>query len=192
MAPRFLNALHLASDFISTLRNEQRWLAREGAQDSAYDIPYSTVHAGRLEGGVALNVVPDRAVIDFEIRHLAADDPETILQRIGAAAAELEAIARAEHASAAIHLNVVTSYPGLGTPPHSPAVRFASALLPDARQIRVAYGTEAGFFDKLGIPTVVCGPGSMDQGHQPDEFIARDQLALCDRFLRAVVDTLAA
>lgn len=82
MAPDFLNALHLATDFVSGLRDLQNDYAQNGAQDRAYDVPYSTIHVGKLSGGTALNIVPDKAVADFEFRHLAADNADDILNKI--------------------------------------------------------------------------------------------------------------
>lgn len=167
MAPRFTNALHLAADLIGALRVEQARLTREGAQDAAYDVPCSTVHAGLLRGGVALNIVPDHAEVDFEIRHLAAESAEEILLRITSGL------------PAGIEIAQTGAYPGLDTDPAVPAIARFAALLPAAAPVKVSYGTEAGFFAALGLPTVVCGPGTMDDGHQPDESIARSELALC-------------
>ncbi|WP_218124859.1 acetylornithine deacetylase [Alloyangia pacifica] len=175
MAPRFINALHLAADLITALRREQTRLLAEGAQDGAYDIPSSTVHAGKMRGGVALNIVPELAEVDFEIRHLAAEQPQDILERIRSVLPEGVDIAQ------------VSAYPGLDSDPALPAIRRLAALLPDPTPIKVSYGTEAGFFAAQKIPTVVCGPGTMNDGHQPDESIARDQLGLCSDVLNRLV-----
>lgn len=175
LAPRFANALHLAADLVVALRAEQARLAADGARDEDCEIPYSTVHVGRLHGGVALNIVPDRAEVEFEIRHLAAETPAAILAR---AARDLPA---------GIGIDVTGSYPGLDADPSDPAIRRLAALLPDPAPVKLAYGTEAGFFAALGIPTVVCGPGTMDDGHQPDEGIDPAQLALCAGVLSRLV-----
>jgi acetylornithine deacetylase len=171
MAPLFTNALHLAADLIMALRGEQARLLAEGSQDAGYDVPCSTVHAGRVEGGVALNIVPALAEVEFEIRHLAADDPQDILRRIKAGL------------PATIEISQTGGYPGLDADPAAAALRDLIALLPDPTPVKVSYGTEAGFFAGLGIPTVVCGPGTMRDGHQPDESIAFDELVLCQRIL---------
>jgi len=167
MAPRFTNALYLAADLIGALRAEQAGLIASGAQDPAYDIPSSTVHAGKMRGGIALNIVPDQAEVDFEIRHLAAERAPEILNRIKA------------HLPGGIEILETGAYPGLEADPSLPEIVRLAALLPEATPIKVSYGTEAGFFAGLGLPTVVCGPGTMDDGHQPDESIERAQLALC-------------
>lgn len=176
MAPRFVNALHLAADLIAALRAEQADLIASGAQDPAYDIPSSTVHAGKMRGGVALNIVPDQAEVDFEIRHLAAENASEILDRIRA------------RLPGRIEIVETGAYPGLDAEPSRPEIARFAALLPEATPIKVSYGTEAGFFAALGVPTVVCGPGTMDDGHQPDESIARSQLALCAETLLRQID----
>ncbi|MBS0563863.1 MAG: acetylornithine deacetylase [Proteobacteria bacterium] len=185
MAPRFCNALHLAADFVGVLRAEQTRLMAEGARDAAYDVTCSTVHAGRMAGGVALNIVPDSATVAFEIRHLAEEPVAGILDNIRAGAAR--AVAAAGHPAAAIEIVETNLYPGLDTPAGAEVVGRVAALAGDTDRIKVAYGTEAGFFAAKGIPTVVCGPGSMDQGHQPDEFIDLSQLAACDAMLDRLV-----
>lgn len=175
LAPQFTNALHLAADLIGALRHEQARLLREGATDAAYDIACSTVHAGRMQGGVALNIVPDRAEVEFEIRHLAAEPAEAILARIAARLPE------------GVEIAATGAYPGLEADPGAAAVARLASLLPEASPIKVSYGTEAGFFAALGIATVVCGPGTMRDGHQPDESIDPDQLLLCAQVIGRLV-----
>jgi acetylornithine deacetylase len=192
LAPKALNALHIGADFLGVLRREQGRLVIAGAQDAAYDVPYSTVHAGVMRGGEALNIVPDRCDIDFEIRNLAEDDPKVILARIVEGAEAVVSPLRADFPQAAIRIAQVNAYPGLETEPNSPLVRLMQSVLgPDSRTTKVAFGTEAGLFnDALGIPAVICGPGHMDQGHKPDEFIALEQLAACDGMLARLLDRL--
>lgn len=193
MAPEFLNALHPAADLVAELRGVQDDLAQNGARDAAYGVPYSTVHVGKLSGGTALNIVPDRAELDFEFRHLAADRPEDIRARIHAAADRVEARYKARFPSARIEVQDRNAYPGLDTEPQSPVVDYVSGLADGAALTKVAFGTEAGYFDALGVPTVVCGPGSMDgQGHKPDEYVELSELAKCDAMLdRLLVDLKA-
>ena len=187
LAPQFLNALHLATDFVTALRGLQQDLAENGERDPAYDIPYSTVHVGKLTGGIALNIVPDTAVIDFEYRHLAADNPADLLARIQAAAHAIEA----QNPAARIVIDQYNSYPGLDVDVASEIVTLATKLAQTNTVTKVAFGTEAGYFDALGIPTLVCGPGSMEgQGHKADEYISLAQLAACDAMMDKVLDEL--
>lgn len=193
LAPKALNAIHLACDFVGALRRRQDELAESGARDDDYDIPYSTIHAGVIAGGTALNIVPSLCSVDFEIRNIAADDPTAILEGLMDEAAALAAAQQAAHPEAAIRIERLNDYPGLATPAESEAVRFVAGLLEDGATHKVAFGTEGGLFSsRLGVPALVCGPGSMDQGHKPDEFITLDQLAACDRFMERLLDKVAA
>ena len=187
LAPHFVNALHLATDVVQALRGLQERLARDGARDDAYDVPYTTVHAGMISAGHALNIVADRADVTYEFRHLSADPADALEQEIAALAAR---IAAAHGPRAAIEILPLAAYPGLDTAPDAEVVALMCEIT-GARTTRVAFGTEAGFFAGLGIPTVVCGPGSMEgQGHRPDEYLEADQLAACDEMLGRVLTRL--
>ncbi|MEY8837789.1 acetylornithine deacetylase [Cribrihabitans sp. XS_ASV171] len=187
LAPRFVNALNVAAEFLVALQALQKDLERNGARDEGYDIPYSTVHFGTLSGGRALNIVPDHAEASFEFRHLAADDPDTLFDRIDRAAQE---VCARYGPGAGIEIAPLAGYPGLDTPSDSETVRFVETLA-GAGRTKVAFGTEAGFFDGQGIPTVVCGPGSMEaQGHKADEFIHAGELARCDAMLARLLERM--
>jgi len=190
MAPDFLNAIHLAADFVAEVRGIQADLATQGARDADYGIPYATLHVGKITGGTALNIVPDRAVVDFEVRFPANQPIATIQTAISRAADRVAAACRSDHPAARIEITQVNAYPGLSTSPDAPAVAILRRLLPDAAITKVAFGTEAGFFDAAGVPTIVCGPGSMDQGHKPDEYIELSELAACDRMCDRLVQHL--
>ena len=192
LAPQAVNAIHLACDLIAQIRHLQDDMVTDGAQDSAYDIPYTTLHAGLITSGVALNIVPDHAVVTFEIRNLAADDPEAILHRLRRAIAPVIAVARKRAAEADIVFKVINSYPGLETSLDEAVVAMVAELTGRDERIKVAFGTEGGLFSqRLGIPAVVCGPGSMEQGHKADEFVTLAQLDSCDAMLASLVDRLA-
>ncbi|WP_425045711.1 acetylornithine deacetylase [Primorskyibacter sp. S87] len=193
LAPRFVNALHLAADMIAGLRDVQDWFARNGARDEAYDVPFSTIHVGKMEGGTALNIVPERASLTFEFRHLASDAPEMIMARITEVAGRVGAHYRDRFDGADVSITQLNAYPGLDAPAASEASQLAARLLGTNDTTKVAFGTEAGFFDALGVPTIVCGPGSMaGQGHKADEFIELAQLEACERMLDGVVKELSA
>lgn len=184
LAPRFTNALHVATDFVNALRVLQDDLAANGARDEAYDIPYSTVHVGKLSGGTALNIVPDRAKVLFEYRHLAADRAEDMLARIQACA---------DAVTGQIEIEQLNAYPGLDVAAGADVVGFAKRMSQSNGTTKVPFGTEAGFFDALGIPTVVCGPGSMEgQGHKPDEYLELSELAACDAMMDRILDDISA
>lgn len=193
LAPRFVNALHLAAEFVTELRGVQEHYAQNGARDAAYGVPYSTVHVGTLSGGTALNIVPDRAELRFEYRHLAADPTEEIAARIFDAAARVTGRFAAQCPQARVEVTQVNAYPGLDQHEDAEIVTLAKGLAQSNAVSKVAFGTEAGYFQGLGIPTVVCGPGSMDgQGHKPDEYVTLSQLAACDTMMDRILDSLAA
>jgi acetylornithine deacetylase len=192
LAPNALNALHLGAAFITALQARQEELAFKGPRDDDYDIPYSTIHAGVMRGGTALNIVPNRCEIDFEIRNIAEDDPKTILAGIAADAEAIASPHRNRFPMACIEIEEVSGYPGLNAGADSPAVRLLRHILDhDEATLKVAFGTEGGLFDEiLGISTAVCGPGFMDQGHKPDEFVSAEQISRCDAMLARLVDAL--
>jgi len=191
LAPQALNAIHLAADLIDRLRRRQDAIARTGARDEAYDVPYTTVHVGLIAGGTALNIVPRHCVIDFELRTLAADDPDRLVATIREDAEAIAAAARRRFPEAEIRIETVNAYPGLDTPADDAAVAYLAGLSGETGTTRVAFGSEGGLFHaRLGIPAIVCGPGSMAQGHKPDEFVTRDQLDRCDALLDRLVDGL--
>lgn len=191
LAPLSLNALHLGADFLNAVRDLQVELMATGRHDGDYDVPYTTLHVGKMQGGVQVNIVPNNCTLDFEIRALAEDDPQALLANLRDRAEAIVAPLRAEFPEAAIKVEQLWAYPGLGTPPDAEVVNFVKALTGANGTIKVAFGTEGGLFDqRLGIPTVICGPGSMAQGHKPDEFITEAQLASCDAMLTALLGRL--
>ncbi|AHG38883.1 acetylornithine deacetylase [Pseudomonas syringae CC1557] len=192
LAPRAVNAIHLASDFITELRNSQKQIERQGARDEGYDIPYSTVHIGRIDGGKALNIVPNLCTLEFEYRNLPGDNPELLLEQLRERAEVLVREARQLSGVAAIEIEVMNEYPALETHPSVEAVRMLHAFAePGTQHIKVSYGTEGGLFaGRLNVPVVVCGPGSIEQAHKPDEFIDESQMDAGERFLQSLLGSL--
>ena len=193
LAPMALNALHLAVDFVNVVRELQMDLAANGLRDGDYDVPYTTLHVGKLNGGVQVNIVPNTAVVDFEIRSLAGEDVEGLITRLRSAAEAIAAPLRTEFPEVAIVVERLWDYPGLGTPSEAAVVNFVKSLIGANGTIKVAFGTEGGLFDaRLAIPTVICGPGSMAQGHKPDEYVSAEQLAKCEAMMAALIGRLEA
>ncbi|MEL7463189.1 MAG: acetylornithine deacetylase [Pseudomonadota bacterium] len=191
LAPMALNAIHLATAFVDAVRAKQAEIAERGFRDDDYDVPYTTLHVGRIDGGVALNIVPNRCEVLWEIRNVAEDDAAQIEAEIGAAADAI--VAATGDPDAKIETARYMGYPGLATPADAEVVAFVRSLTGSNGQIKVAFGTEGGLFtERLGVETVVCGPGSMAQGHMPDEFVAREQIERCDGMMAKLLDRLAA
>jgi acetylornithine deacetylase len=191
LAPLAMNALHLAADFIVALRGVQARVAAHGLRDGDYDVPYTTLHAGKMSGGVQVNIVPNHAVIDWEIRSLAGEDVDALIAEVRAEVARIVAPLKVQFPEADIRIERLWDYPGLGTPTGAGVVDFVKSLTGANGTIKVAFGTEGGLFDaRLGIPTVICGPGSMAQGHKPDEYVSVEHMDRCALMLSALVDRL--
>lgn len=195
LAPHYQNAIHLACDLVTILRSVQDSIAAAEPTTKLAgklpDVPYTTVHVGRISTAQALNIVPNLCTVNFEIRHPASDDPLQILEDIKTQAQKLVDKAQFDFPIADIRFTIQGSYPALDTPVDSQVVQFVQSLLNTDQTSFVAFGTEAGLFSsKVGIPTVVCGPGSMNQGHKPDEYLELDQLQQCDHMLDQLIARL--
>ncbi|OCW21781.1 acetylornithine deacetylase [Pseudomonas aylmerensis] len=188
-APYGVNAIEHAAELIGELGRIGQQL--RGTQDARFDPPFSTVQTGVISGGKALNIVPADCRFDFEIRALPSQDPGEVADALKAYATQ-QVLPRMQAVSAqsAIHFTELSAYPGLVTDERSQAAELIAAFSGSREFGTVAFGTEGGLFDAVGIPTVVCGPGSMDQGHKPDEFVSVDQLAGCDAMLRRMLDSI--
>jgi acetylornithine deacetylase len=192
--PAGVNAVEYAAELVAFISKLARQRQAEGPFDALYEVPYTTLHVGTIKGGSALNIIPAECVFDFEIRHLPEDNPAELVAAIrDYAARELEPQMQAVDAHSGISLTERSSYPGLCTPPDAQVVQFVQGLLGNsAAPGKIAFGTEAGLFsERCGIPTVVCGPGDIAQAHQPDEWLALEQLAACDAFMERLVDRLS-
>ncbi|RXF69597.1 acetylornithine deacetylase [Hansschlegelia zhihuaiae] len=187
-APDCVNAVEYAARLVVATSAIAARLAEHGPRDALYDVPHSTAHVGVFHGGSAVNVVPAEASLDLEFRTIAEDDIEALMDEVRAAAAEVEAEMRARDARSAITCEQVSEIPGLAMEPEAEIVTLAKRLAGRNDHAKVAYGTEAGLFvSTAGIPTVVCGPGSIGEAHKPDEFVEIDQLSKCERFVRALI-----
>ncbi|GJH13458.1 acetylornithine deacetylase [Caballeronia novacaledonica] len=191
-APYGVNAIQYAARLINRLEEIGEKLAQPEHHDARFDPPYSTVQTGTIKGGRALNIVPAECEFDFEVRALPGFDARTVADDLETyAQAELLPKMRAVKSDTDITLEALSAYPALATPPDSEAARLLALLSGSSDFGTVAFGTEGGLFDHAGIPTVVCGPGSMDQGHKPDEFVTVEQLRDCDAMLIRLADHLS-
>lgn len=187
-APQFVNAVEHAARIVVKMREIGQRLAAGSGRDELYDIAHSTAHVGTIHGGTALNIVPDRCEITCEFRVLPAEDADALVDEIAAfIREEVEPAMKAVHPDAGVEIELLAAFPGLDIAADHPLVARAKRAAGRNGHRKVAYGTEAGLFDELGIPTVVCGPGSIEQAHKPDEFIAVEQLAACESFLAALL-----
>jgi len=183
-APHGVNAIEYAARLIGRLGEIGARLAQPEHHDPRFDPPFSTVQTGVIKGGRALNIVPAECEFDFEVRALPGFDAHVVADELQTYAdAELLPSMRAVRPETGIRLQSLSAYPALATSPNSEAAHLLALLSGSTEFGTVAFGTEGGLFNQAGIPTVVCGPGSMDQGHKPDEFITVEQLTRCDAML---------
>lgn len=190
-APYGVNAIEYAARLIGKLGEIGDDLARPEYHDERFDPPFSTVQTGVIKGGRALNIVPAECEFDFEVRALPGFEAQVVTDRLQAyAETQLLPRMRAVSGASDIRLRPLSAYPGLATPADSEAARLVALISGSSDFGTVAFGTEGGLFDQAGIPTVVCGPGSMEQGHKPDEFVSLEQLQGCDAMLRRLVEHL--
>ncbi len=191
LSPNFVNALYVAADFVFALQKVQENYIKSGSYDESYDIPYTTFHVGKLAGGRALNIVPDKAKIDFESRYLALDGESRIFDDINLEIQGINSKYASRVRQPVIGFERVFSYPGFESSKISIAAQTGLSLVTNQNVKKVAFGTEAGVFNEMGIPTVVCGPGSMEgQGHKPDEYITLEQMQSCETSLTKSVNLL--
>ncbi|WP_394521906.1 acetylornithine deacetylase (plasmid) [Pantoea sp. SGAir0184] len=184
-APQGVNAIEYAAKLIQRLTVIGERLATPERQDARFDPPFTTVQTGVIHGGRALNIVPDACSFDFEVRTLPQEDAQQVADELVTYAQQtLEPQMRAVQPASAIRFSPLSAYPGLDTAAHSAAAQLIARLSGSDSFGTVAFGTEGGLFAAAGIPCVVCGPGSMEQGHKPDEFITLAQLDACDSLLR--------
>jgi acetylornithine deacetylase len=188
-----VNAVEFAAEIVAHLKNMARRLRDRGPYDAGFTPPYTTIHVGTMRGGTAINIVPRECSFDFEIRAIATDDPEALFHELrDYAETELLPEMRAVSPDAAIHFHVLNDAPGLSVAPDADIVRLAQALSGANDTGKVSYTAEAGLFQAADIPAILCGPGSIEQAHKPNEFIALDQIARCETFMQRLMEHLRA
>ena len=193
LAPRFANAIHTAADLIAAMRDIQHELAESGPRDEGFAVGYSTVHAGTIHGGAALNIVPDRCEISFEVRTVSKDDPAAIVARVLERTSQRMRSGPPSVERPGPEVEQVNGYPGLYSDYEREAIAFVYALLPAGTSCtKVDYGSEGGLFKRSwnATPVLLCGPGSIGVAHKTDEYVDISQIEACDSLLSAVADSL--
>ncbi|WP_251975846.1 acetylornithine deacetylase [Salinicola avicenniae] len=191
-APEGVNAIENAARLITKLTEIGTRLADPAHHDERFYPPFSTVQTGVIEGGQALNIVPADCRFNWEVRSLPGFDASEVEREMrDYAERELIPTMRAVVPDTDIVFEPLQSYPGLTTAASSDVAQLIATLAERDDFGTVAYGTEGGLFHEAGIPTVVCGPGCMDQGHKPDEFIAIEQLERCDAMMQRLAEHLS-
>ena len=190
LTPEGVNAIEFAARLVAFIRQTADRLAREETRDSRFAVPYTTLQTGVIKGGIAVNVVPRDCDFMFEIRNLPATSTDGVTRAIVEfAERDLVTEMRRVTNDAGIAFELGMDLPAFGIEPDHRLVRWAQQvagtthLSPGA----VGFATEASMFAKAGIPTVVIGPGSIDQAHKPNEYISYDQVAACESFFDRII-----
>jgi acetylornithine deacetylase len=187
------NALHAAAQVIVELDRIADELRERGDPSGRFDPPYSTVQAGLIRSGEAVNIVPAHATVVWECRGVPSLDPAEVPERIRRFSRDVvEPKLRRTVPAATIETELGVMVPELAPDPGSFVETLALRLAGRNRTHAVSYGTEAGHFQKGGVPTVICGPGSIEQAHRADEWIALSELDACAGFLRGLAAALSA
>ncbi|HEY6334355.1 MAG TPA: acetylornithine deacetylase [Alphaproteobacteria bacterium] len=190
---RGVNAIENAAEIIGHLRRLGRRIRENGPFDKGFEPPYTTVHTGVIHGGTQLNIVPRDCRFDFEFRPLPSEDPVPLFDAVKAfVERELLPEMKAVSARAGIEWQKLSEFPGLNTDDDAEVTRLVKQLTGGNTTSMVAFGTEGGLFSSAGIPTIICGPGSIEQAHKPDEWITLDQIARCETFVARLADRVSA
>jgi acetylornithine deacetylase len=188
-----VNAIHAAGEAIAYVAAEARRLAKEGPFEAGFDPPHTTIHVGTIQGGTILNIIPERCEFIMEWRNIPGDDAPRHVERLREyVAANIEPAMHAVNRNTGFEFEVMSTMPGLSLDPNHELTAIVKQLTGSNSTGKVSYGTEGGYYQNTGIPTIICGPGHIAQAHQPDEWIAQDQLDACDAFIRRLADRLLA
>jgi acetylornithine deacetylase len=185
-APMAVNAIEAGARVVARIADMADAWRDRGPFNHGFDVPHTTAAVGQMQGGIADNVVPEDCWFHYEFRDLPGSDVEAMQQQVLLAAQRLEPAMKALDPRTGFRFEMIGEMPAFLAPPGDPAVALAQRLAGHDRTALVAFGTEAGVFQGAGIATVICGPGSIGQAHQADEFVSLQQLAQCERFLAAL------
>jgi len=184
-----VNAIEYAARLVVYIRQIADRLAQIETRDYGFTVPYSTLSTGLIQGGIAANVIPKDCVFQFDMRTLPSASAEALYQEIRTYAESLAIEMRKTDASAGIDLEWKSQTVGLAASETDAIVQWAMRLSNIHHVGKVSYGTEAGLFQQIGVPSVICGPGDIAQAHTPNEFVALEQLAQCEAFMDRIIET---
>jgi len=187
-----VSAVTTGARLIAHLDDIARELSAAASPGSGFEPPWTTVHVGMVRGGTAINIISRQCEIHWEVRALPGEDPRVVAERLARYAEdELLPEMRRVAPETGIETAVLMSAPPLRDEPDSAAAELSRALTGDGTAFQVPFATEAGLFQEIGLPTVVCGPGSIDQAHKPNEYITVEQLDEGAAFLRRLIAHLS-
>jgi acetylornithine deacetylase len=184
LTPLSVNAIEEAAKLITHIRGMADEMQANEARYEGFDVPFSTASVGQFQGGIADNVVPRDAWFHYEFRDLPTADVVSMQKQVLAQSNIAEAAMKKVAKEAGFSFETICEVPSFLGSAKDAITQLAQRLSGEATRVVVAFGTEAGVFKNAGISTVVCGPGSINQAHQPDEFVSLEQLARCEQFMQ--------
>ena len=186
-----VNSIKYAAKFIYFLKSVEEELKKKSNLNKSFDPPYASINIGKINGGLALNIIPKECKIEFEIRDLPNTDSEAIKNKINDFLyLNLEKEMKKENKACSINFHITNNFPPLKTNQKDSLINLCLRSVNSNKTGSVSFGTEAGVFDKIGIETIVCGPGSINQAHKPNEFINKNQIHKCEIFLEKIIKNL--
>ena len=189
LTPLSVNAIEMAARVVGKIRDMAEGFETSEPRYEGFDVPFSTASVGQFHGGIADNVVPRDAEFRYEFRNLPTADAHLMQKEVLAYAARVQPAMKNIAPEAGFSFETICEVPAFLGSASDAVTQLAQRLAGTQRTTLVAFGTEAGLFKSAGIPTVVCGPGSINQAHQPDEFVSLAQLAQCEVFMREMAAT---
>jgi acetylornithine deacetylase len=186
LTPESVNAIEMAARVIGKVRDMAEGMERSEKRYEGFDVPFSTASVGQFHGGIADNVVPRDAQFRYEFRDLPTADAASMQAEVVAHAKSLEPAMKKVSPDAGFSFETICEVPSFLGSADDAVTRLAQRLANEKGTTLVAFGTEAGLFKNAGIRTVVCGPGSIVQAHQPDEYVSLEQLGRCEDFMRGL------
>ena len=186
LTPRSVNAIEMAARVVGRVRDMAERFEREEPRYEGFDVPFSTASVGQFHGGIADNVVPRDAEFRYEFRDLPTADARAMQQEVVDYARSLEPAMQRVAPETGFRFETICEIPSFLGSAQADVTRLALRLSGEERTTLVAFGTEAGLFRNAGISTVVCGPGSITQAHQPDEYVTLEQLGRCEAFMQGL------
>ena len=189
LTPHSVNAIEMAARVVGRVRDMAEDFEKNESRFEGFDVPFSTSSVGQFHGGIADNVVPRDAEFRYEFRDLPTANAAQMQSEVVAYAKSLEPAMKKVAPAAGFEFETICEIPSFLGSKDDPVTRLAQELSGEKGTTLVAFGTEAGLFKNAGISTVVCGPGSIQQAHQPDEYVSLEQLARCERFMQGLART---
>jgi len=188
---RGVSAVMTAARLVSHLERVAEDLTEMTPSDNGFEPHATSVHVGVIHGGTALNIISGQCEFTWDIRNIPGDDPQVLIDNFeDFCRREVLPGMRARHEACSIDTKVLARCPAFDDS-ESSILSLVQSLNGKTETYKVAYGTEAGQYQGAGFPTVLCGPGSIDQAHQPDEYIEVSEVQAGERFLKTLVDELS-